>query len=98
MVIIIIPYYARLSTILSSTLVLLFLTKLPCRSVCPEERAGAPREDERERETNMDKFDDEEKIVHFKLQLHSAHSQQEYSLGWILRIVQVSVELFNCLS
>ena len=42
----------------------------------------------------MDKFDDEEKIVHFKSQLHSAHSQQAHSLVSTLCIVQVSSELF----
>ena len=73
----------------------LVVTKLPCpfhlsTGARRGARRGQERERERERETNMDKFDDEEKIVHFKLQLHSAHSQQESSLVSILRIVQVS--------
>ena len=90
-VIIIIPYYARLSTILSSTLVLLFLTKLPCRSVCPEERAEAPREDERERQiwTNL--------MMKRKLFISSYNSSLlRVSRGSLSsRQLQVSSELFR---
>ena len=33
----------------------------------------------------MDKIDDEEKIVHFKLQLHSAHSQHSVQYRLVQR-------------
>ena len=70
----------------------LVVTKRPCPLHLS---TGARRGDQRgpERETNMDNFDDEEKIVHFKSKLHSAHSQQGHSLVSTLRIVQVSPEL-----